>query len=236
MRRRLEGDLGPHSLRAASLIQSFCSLWHRRHRPDLLAPALCILAFLISPICSRVRSSVVAVTDDGMFNEGEMLKTTASGARNLQSHTLCTEMSCFVQGLQQVLLSPPVLHSVFTLHWSAWTFLQVISTSTDQRSAAGSPPDPSNPRSLFFALSKLHVPPSDLQSCFRTADRATADTELVGEGKNEGVGRRRLCCDQECVWHYVNSTYLLLIASAAKTSIINAKETIYCFESLPRPQ
>lgn len=40
---------------------------------------------------------------------------------------------------------------------------------------------------------------------------------------------RRLCCDHECVWHYVNSAYLVLIASAARMSILKLKETIYHF-------
>lgn len=46
---------------------------------------------------------------------------------------------------------------------------------------------------------------------------------------------RRLCCDPKCVWNYVNSAYPVLIAFAARMSILNVKETIYCFQSLPGP-
>lgn len=54
-------------------------------------------------------------------------------------------------------------------------------------------------------------------------------------GEGWGSQTRRLCCDHECVWHYVNSAYPVLIASAARMSILNVKETIYRFQSLPRP-
>lgn len=46
-------------------------------------------------------------------------------------------------------------------------------------------------------------------------------------GEGTGCRTRRLCCDHDCVWHYVNSAYPVLIASTARMSILNVKKTIY---------
>ena len=94
--------------------------------------------------------------------------------------------------------------------------------------------DLSSPPSSLFALSKLHVPLSDLHSHSQTSDRVTA-SQTKSQFEARGSQTRRLCCDHESVWHYVNSAYPVLIASAAIMSILKVKETIYCFQSLPRP-
>lgn len=69
------------------------------------------------------------------------------------------------------------------------------------------------PSQFVNRLTSTLIPPTSL-----------SDEGATQRASNGGNQTRHLCRDHQRVWHYVNSTYPVLNASAAKMSILNVKE------------
>lgn len=188
---------------------------------------------------------------------GKVIKKKKNSSRRLEITAITNVTSrkcanCFVEGrlfsssgsLELFLVLPFVLLASYLCALLLYFILSFLSLTPHlnwlmaNRQINGQPrgalADLSSPPSLLFGLSKLHVPLSDLRSHSQTSDHVTA-LQTKSQLEAQESQTRRLCCDHECVWHYVNSAYPVLIASAAIMSILKVKETIYCFQSLPGP-